>query len=90
MVDLRAELSKAVEPGRVLTRAIDRLAYANDASVYRLVPRAVVRPRTIGEIRGLFRFSHAQRIGTGGARTGLQPTMNAPGAAGLQRGGGAP
>jgi D-lactate dehydrogenase len=62
VVDLRAELSRAVEPRRVLTRAIDRLAHANDASVYRLVPRAVVRPRTLDEVRGLFRFSHAQRI----------------------------
>jgi D-lactate dehydrogenase len=62
VVDLRAELTKAVEPRRVLTRAIDRLAYANDASVYRLVPRAVVRPRTIDEVRGLFRFSQTQRI----------------------------
>ncbi|MDX1389470.1 MAG: FAD-binding oxidoreductase, partial [Acidobacteriota bacterium] len=62
MIDLRAELSRAVEPERVLTRAIDRLAFANDASVYRLVPKAVVRPRTIDEIRRLFRLSREHRL----------------------------
>jgi D-lactate dehydrogenase len=59
---LREELYKIVDPERVLTRRIDRIAFANDASVYRLVPRAVVLPETIDEIRALFRFSRAHGV----------------------------
>ena len=39
---------------RVLTRPIDLAAYASDASVYRLVPAAVVRPRSVEQVVGLF------------------------------------
>jgi D-lactate dehydrogenase len=46
----------------VLTGALDRLAFANDASVYRMVPRGVVQPASIEEVRGLFRLSHQQRV----------------------------
>ena len=59
---LREELCKIVDPERVLTRRIDRIAFANDASVYRLVPRAVVLPETIDEIRALFRFSREHGV----------------------------
>jgi D-lactate dehydrogenase len=55
-------LGGIVAPERVLARPIDRIAYASDASFYRLIPRAVVRPRTIEEIQGLFRLSHEHRI----------------------------
>jgi D-lactate dehydrogenase len=55
-------LARIVDRDRVLTRPIDRIAYASDASFYRLIPRAVVRARTIQEIQALFRFSHAHRI----------------------------
>lgn len=61
-MDLRAELASIVSADRVLTRYLDRIAYANDASVYRLLPRAVVQPRSIAEVRALFGFSHARRI----------------------------
>ncbi len=55
-------LARSVDRERVLTRPIDRIAYASDASFYRLIPRAVVRARGIGEIQALFRFSHEHRI----------------------------
>lgn len=45
-----------------MTGALDRLAYANDASVYRKVPQGVVQPRSIEEVERLFRLSHEQRI----------------------------
>jgi D-lactate dehydrogenase len=38
------------------------VAYANDASYFRLVPQAVVQPNSIAEIQSLFRFSQEQRI----------------------------
>jgi len=55
-------LQAVLPPGRVLTDAIDRLAFANDASVYRLVPRGVAQPASIDEVKRLFRFSHERRV----------------------------
>jgi len=56
---LRPALDSIVGADQVRDRPVDRVAFAADASVYRLIPRAVVFPRTVEEIRGLFRFSHA-------------------------------
>lgn len=61
-VGLHAELAQILDPAQVSTRAIDRIAHANDASVYRIVPRAVVRPGSIAEIQALFRLSHRLRV----------------------------
>ena len=55
-------LARIVERERVLTRPIDRIAYASDASFYRLTPQAVVQPLSVEEIQALFRFSHEHRI----------------------------
>jgi len=56
---LRPVLEAIVGAGQVRDRPVDRVAFAADASVYRLIPRAVVFPGSLEEIRGLFRFSHA-------------------------------
>lgn len=48
--------------GEVSDRAIDRLAFAHDASHYLLVPRAVATPRTADEIGRLLRASHESRV----------------------------
>ncbi|MEY3386812.1 MAG: hypothetical protein RIR53_1623 [Bacteroidota bacterium] len=42
----------------VTRRIIDRLAYAHDASLYRLVPQAIVRPRDLQELRTLLAWCH--------------------------------
>jgi D-lactate dehydrogenase len=55
-------LARIIEPSRVLTRPIDLVAFASDASVYRLIPQAVVLSRGIDEIDALFRFSHQHGI----------------------------
>ena len=55
-------LTRVIDPVRVLTRPIERVAWAADASVYRMIPRAVVLARGVEEIQALFRFSHQQRI----------------------------
>jgi D-lactate dehydrogenase len=54
---LQQELEAICSPKRVAARLIDRLAYSRDASSYRLVPRAVVRPNSLDEIRNLFQWS---------------------------------
>ena len=59
---LKDLLARIIDPERILCRPIDLIAYASDASFYRLIPRAVVQPRTVEEIQALFRFSHEHRI----------------------------
>jgi D-lactate dehydrogenase len=61
-MELDAELRAILSPERVLTRRLDRVAFANDASVYRLVPRAVVFPTTIAEVQALFRLSREHGV----------------------------
>jgi len=61
-------------------RTIDRYAYAHDASLYRLVPQAVVRPKTVDEILTLLQWCgrHAQHctFRTGGTSLSGQAVTN--------------
>ena len=59
---LKEELGRIVAPSRILTRPIDLIAFASDASFYRLIPKAIVLAEGIAEIQALFRFSHERRI----------------------------
>jgi D-lactate dehydrogenase len=59
---LRAQLAAVVSPDRLLTRALDLVAYASDASPYRLIPKAVAMPRSVADVTALLRF--ACRSGT--------------------------
>ncbi len=60
--ELRNALVRIASPERVLTRPIELIAFAADASFYRLVPKAVVLTNGAEEIKALFRFSHESRI----------------------------
>ena len=44
------------------TSWIDRLSYSRDASVYRMVPEAVARPRNGKDIESLFDYSRNNKI----------------------------
>jgi D-lactate dehydrogenase len=59
---LKERLAPVIAPERILTRPIDLIAFASDASFYRLIPQAVVLSQSIAEIQGLFRFSHERHI----------------------------
>ena len=59
---LRAALEAAVPSARVSTRPLDRIAWAGDASFYRLVPRAVVHASSAFEVRGLLAVSQAHEV----------------------------
>ncbi|WLT33496.1 FAD-binding and (Fe-S)-binding domain-containing protein [Geothrix sp. PMB-07] len=59
---LRDSLSAIVGPDRVLDRPIDLVAFASDASFYRLIPKAVAFAGSVEDVRGLFRLSHAEKI----------------------------
>jgi D-lactate dehydrogenase len=55
---LRSKLARIIDERRILVRPIDLIAYASDASFYRLIPQAVVQAANEDEVARLFRFSH--------------------------------
>ena len=55
-------LSQLVDARRILGRPIDLIAYASDASFYRLIPRAVVQAGSEQEVARLFQFSHEHSL----------------------------
>jgi len=55
-------VTQFIHPSRVLTSYLHRIAYANDASYFRLVPQAVVQPISIAEIQALFKFTQQNKI----------------------------
>jgi len=61
-MDLREGLSQIIHPNRVLTSYLHRIAYANDASYFHLVPQAIVQPNSIAEIQALFQFTQRHHI----------------------------
>src|SRR5271157_3970929 len=58
---IKSSLSSQIEAERILIRPIDLIAFASDASFYRLIPKAVVLAKSEDEIAKLFQFS--QRAG---------------------------
>jgi D-lactate dehydrogenase len=51
-----SELQETIGSERVSTKLTERLAYAHDASFYRLVPQAVVRPTTVDHIKQILQW----------------------------------
>jgi D-lactate dehydrogenase len=51
---LRSELMGLLGADRVLTRALDLIRYASDASTYRLIPKAVVMAHDAGDVARVF------------------------------------
>ncbi|HEU5062942.1 MAG TPA: FAD-binding and (Fe-S)-binding domain-containing protein [Solirubrobacterales bacterium] len=59
---LRRELEELLGPDRVLHRVSDLVAYASDASPYRLFPRAVVEARSADDVAAVLRFGRQRDI----------------------------
>ncbi len=59
---LRTKLLAALGDDRVLTRALDLVMYASDASPYRLIPKAVAMPRDVGDIVALMTFARSNHV----------------------------
>ncbi len=55
------ELEALLPSQRVLARPLDRLGRSADASIYRLIPEAVVRPRDLDELRALLAYATRAR-----------------------------
>jgi D-lactate dehydrogenase len=60
--DLAAALIALVGADRVLTRPIDLVRYASDASPYRMFPQAVVVARDVDDVRRMLRYAREHRI----------------------------
>lgn len=58
---LLLDLREALGPARVLATPLDRLARSADASIYRLVPEVVVRPRDLAQMRALLQVAGRHR-----------------------------
>ncbi len=59
---LRSELIDLLGPDRVLTRVIDLVRYASDASPYRLLPKAVVMARDANDVAKVFAYARASKV----------------------------
>ena len=59
---IKAALSAQLDADRILIRPIDLIAFASDASFYRLIPRAVVLAKDKEEVHKLFQFSQSYGI----------------------------
>jgi D-lactate dehydrogenase len=59
---LRHDLEQLLGPDRVLHRVSDLIAYASDASPYRLFPRAVVEARDAEDVAKVLRFGRQRGI----------------------------
>src|SRR5271168_5028313 len=59
---IKSSLTDAIAADRVLIRPIDLIAYAADASFYRLIPKAVVQAQSVEEVQALFAFSQQTQI----------------------------
>jgi D-lactate dehydrogenase len=58
---LVGDLVSILDPERVLYRPLDRLGRSVDASIYRLIPEAVVRPRDLAEVREILAYARRHR-----------------------------
>jgi D-lactate dehydrogenase len=59
---LRSELTALLGGEKVLTRAIDLVSYASDASPYRLLPKAIVMARDAGDVARVFAYGRDHDI----------------------------
>src|ERR687895_2962978 len=59
---LRGDLIELLGADRVLTRVIDLVRYASDASPYRLLPRAVVMARAAGDVSKVLAYSRRSQV----------------------------
>src|SRR5262245_15905721 len=59
---LRSELAGLLGEDRLLTRVIDLVRYASDASPYRMLPQAVVMARDAGDVSKALDYARAAKV----------------------------
>src|SRR3984885_16321880 len=53
---LKADLIELLGETQVLSRVIDLVRFASDASPYRYIPQVIVRPKNIEDVQKIFRY----------------------------------
>src|SRR3954469_6435833 len=74
---LRSDLIALLGSEQVLTRPIDLIRYASDASPYRMIPKAIVMAHATGDIAKVFEY--ARRSGTPVVLRGGGTSLNGQG-----------
>ncbi len=59
---LRSQLIETIGADKVLTRALDLVSYASDASPYRLIPKAVAMPHDAGDVARLMTLARERSV----------------------------
>src|SRR4051794_16793157 len=59
---LRGDLIRLLGPDRVLTRVIDLVRYASDASPYRMLPKAVVMARDAEDLSKVIAYGRRSKV----------------------------
>ncbi|WP_165225606.1 FAD-binding and (Fe-S)-binding domain-containing protein [Aquisphaera insulae] len=59
---LREDMAAIVGKDRVLSRTIDLVMFASDASPYRMLPKVVVFPRDTDEVARIFEYARRKRL----------------------------
>jgi D-lactate dehydrogenase len=59
---LRSQLVQTLGADKVLTRALDLVRYASDASPYRLIPKAVAMPHDAGDVARLMKLARERSV----------------------------
>jgi D-lactate dehydrogenase len=59
---LRDDLIELLGKDQVHSRLIDLIKYATDASPYRMFPKVVVSPRTVGEVSKIFAYARTKKL----------------------------
>jgi D-lactate dehydrogenase len=59
---LRGDLERLLGPESVLTRAVDLVRYASDASPYRMLPQAIVLPRGIDDVQTVLSYCRTAQV----------------------------
>jgi D-lactate dehydrogenase len=59
---LRSELARLLGAEKLLTRAIDLVSYASDASPYRVLPQVVVMAREADDVAKVFEYGRANGV----------------------------
>ena len=63
---LRSQLIEGLGQGQVLTRALDLVRYASDASPYRLIPQAVIMARDAADVASTFALGRRLGVSVNG------------------------
>jgi len=60
--EIQSALNGVVASDRILIRPIELIAWASDASFYRMIPKAVIQTQGLDEVRALFELSRQTRV----------------------------